>query len=546
MNAGRQNKNQAFNAGNGLNQQNDESNQIVQRVLRTELNPGKKPRVHDAKYFREKMLLAMKDEAGSNLNAEENAFMLDNSFRDETLKELIATAHEQVNHVKRKTINHTSDDDQIDSDIIFDDPYVENNGGTSEHDSNDHDEYHNIQILAYNVQKEAESQKQLNNELKKQKELLQKKLETCKERVKKFELKTVQCSKYKETWEELEREIHADKDTIERILKEKYKIKNIVDLEEKLSSHDQIIVNVNDENMLLKTQVDFVVKERENIKLEYQKLCNSIKATWTQHQKEVDELIEHVNQKTYAYGDVRSQNQDLLMTISELKNKLKTIKKGKNVNSNFDKSKTLTKLLCVTPFPNNIVVQAKKVSNTKVNAYRSKTVTSHSTPKNEQSQKQIVESSNSVRGPNSKDTKSKNRVLKNTNVKSSSAHVQKVFSSVNIDSNKHETMNSTMCLCYLMKNVLLVMLCLEILSGCLKHMTGNRSLLRNFVKKFMGTIRFRNDHFAAITGYGDYVQGNLTICHVNYVEGLGHNVFSAGQFCDGDLEVAFRSNTCYV
>ncbi|GJX27841.1 retrovirus-related pol polyprotein from transposon TNT 1-94 [Tanacetum coccineum] len=30
----------------------------------------------------------------------------------------------------------------------------------------------------------------------------------------------------------------------------------------------------------------------------------------------------------------------------------------------------------------------------------------------------------------------------------------------------------------------------------------------------MGTVRFRNDHFAAITGYGDYVQGNLTICHV--------------------------------
>ncbi|GJT80666.1 hypothetical protein Tco_1055008 [Tanacetum coccineum] len=27
---------------------------------------------------------------------------------------------------------------------------------------------------------------------------------------------------------------------------------------------------------------------------------------------------------------------------------------------------------------------------------------------------------------------------------------------------------------------------------------------------------------------------------------LGHNLFSVGQFCDGDLEVAFRSNTCYV
>ncbi|GJV55796.1 retrovirus-related pol polyprotein from transposon TNT 1-94 [Tanacetum coccineum] len=62
----------------------------------------------------------------------------------------------------------------------------------------------------------------------------------------------------------------------------------------------------------------------------------------------------------------------------------------------------------------------------------------------------------------------------------------------------------------------------------------------------MGIVRFGNDHFAAITGYGDYVQGNLTICHVYYVEGLGHNLFSVGQFCYGDLEVAFRSNTCYV
>ncbi|GJY44157.1 hypothetical protein Tco_0432370 [Tanacetum coccineum] len=63
---------------------------------------------------------------------------------------------------------------------------------------------------------------------------------------------------------------------------------------------------LNDENVLLKTQVDSVVKERENVKLEYQKLFNSIKATQTQHQKELDELIEHVYQKTHAYADVRA------------------------------------------------------------------------------------------------------------------------------------------------------------------------------------------------------------------------------------------------
>ncbi|GJW68059.1 retrovirus-related pol polyprotein from transposon TNT 1-94 [Tanacetum coccineum] len=103
-----------------------------------------KPRVRDAKYLREQMFLALKDEAGSNLKDEENDFMLDNSYGKETMEELTmavmlmariqpadgnaeivpsydakavsevnasSKVHEQVSHVKRKTIIHTSDDD---------------------------------------------------------------------------------------------------------------------------------------------------------------------------------------------------------------------------------------------------------------------------------------------------------------------------------------------------------------------------------------------------------------------------------------------------
>ncbi|GKD88050.1 hypothetical protein Tco_1359204, partial [Tanacetum coccineum] len=56
-------------------------------------------------------------------------------------------------------------------------------------------------------------------------------------------------------------------------------------------------------------------------------------------------------------------------------------------------------------------------------------------------------------------------------------------------------------------------------SGCSKHMTGNLKLVKNFVEKFMGTVRFGNDHFAATTRYNDYLQGNLTIYyHENYLE----------------------------
>nr|GEV17359.1 Gag-Pol polyprotein [Tanacetum cinerariifolium] len=83
-------------------------------------------------------------------------------------------------------------------------------------------------------------------------------------------------------------------------------------------------------------------------------------------------------------------------------------------------------------------------------------------------------------------------------------------------------------------------------SGCSKHMTRNLKLLINFVWKFMGTVRFKNDHVAAILGFGDLQWGNILITRVYFVEGLGHNLFSAGQFYDSNLDVAFRRNACFV
>nr|GEV52291.1 integrase, catalytic region, zinc finger, CCHC-type, peptidase aspartic, catalytic [Tanacetum cinerariifolium] len=83
-------------------------------------------------------------------------------------------------------------------------------------------------------------------------------------------------------------------------------------------------------------------------------------------------------------------------------------------------------------------------------------------------------------------------------------------------------------------------------SRCTKHMTGNLKLLCNFVEKVLGTVRFGNDQFAPILRYGDLVQENVTINRVYYVEGLNHNLFSIDQFCDANLEVAFRKSTCFV
>nr|GEZ56996.1 hypothetical protein [Tanacetum cinerariifolium] len=56
--------------------------------------------------------------------------------------------------------------------------------------------------------------------------------------------------------------------------------------------------------------------------------------------------------------------------------------------------------------------------------------------------------------------------------------------------------------------------------------TSNLKLLCNFVEKFLGTVRFGNDQFMPILGYGDLVQGKITINRVYYVKGLNHNLSS--------------------
>nr|GEV80615.1 ribonuclease H-like domain-containing protein [Tanacetum cinerariifolium] len=83
-------------------------------------------------------------------------------------------------------------------------------------------------------------------------------------------------------------------------------------------------------------------------------------------------------------------------------------------------------------------------------------------------------------------------------------------------------------------------------SGCSKHMTRDRSQLTNFVNKFLGTVKFKNDHVAKIMGYGDYQIRNVTISRVYYVEGLGHNLLSVAQFYDSNLKVAFRQHTYFI
>ncbi|GJY15190.1 retrovirus-related pol polyprotein from transposon TNT 1-94 [Tanacetum coccineum] len=106
--------------------------------------------------------------------------------------------------------------------------------------------------------------------------------------------------------------------------------KNSIEIQEGLQAKIKILEK---DVQRCQKQMQSLMKEQDNVKIKYQKLFDSIKKTRSQSQKEIDELIAHVSEKTYAYGAIRAENQNLLSTISELKTRLETVEKGMNVAS---------------------------------------------------------------------------------------------------------------------------------------------------------------------------------------------------------------------
>ncbi|GJY76370.1 integrase, catalytic region, zinc finger, CCHC-type containing protein [Tanacetum coccineum] len=332
-----------------------------------------------------------------------------------------------------------------------------------------------------------------------------------------------------------------------------------------------------DENVSLDFTVQSLIKERDNVKLEYQKLFNSIKKTRSQTQTEMDELIAHVSEKTYAYGAIRAENQNLLFTISELKTRLTNVEKGMNAASSVRRPMNRD-----SHVKNRVLANSKKPTK-KVVVYIRKNKQTDITSKNVISNKDNVIDVDVANASKAKillcvscmqnvlilchDNCFANYKLNvHSNIRrtlSTKSRTPKSYDNTYVVHktrfSKASTLSKSLDTTYVVSkpkivvkstskaNDKVVQIVLWIVdSGCSKHMTGDRSLLKNCIEKFMGTVRFRNDNFVEITGYGDYIQGNITIYHVYYVEGLGHNLFSVGQFCDVNLEVAFRSKTCYV
>nr|GEU66389.1 retrotransposon protein, putative, Ty1-copia subclass [Tanacetum cinerariifolium] len=329
------------------------------------------------------------------------------------------------------------------------------------------------------------------------------------------------------------------------------------------------------ENVSLYFQVQSLIKERYNVKIEYQKLFDSIKKTQSQTQKEIDELIAHVSKKTYAYGAIRVENQNLLFIISELKTRLKNVEKGKFVNTKFDMTNGFQTPLCVTPINKHAFQKKTDVPTTEENHVVSKPVTLQTSPDKQRganSNKNVIapgmykvvithesqtnkakhglystgmNAASSVRRSMNIDLHDKNNVSANSknSAKKVAVYVRKNKKIDNISANviskrritlsinsrtpksldttyvvlktrffeklaQSKTLDTTSVVSKpkidvgsvsKAKNKVVQIVLWIVDNGCSKHMTGDRSLLRNFIEKFMGTVRFGNDNFAPIT-----------------------------------------------
>ncbi|GJS60935.1 retrovirus-related pol polyprotein from transposon TNT 1-94 [Tanacetum coccineum] len=448
----------------GSNAQNETEN--VQRTLRTSSLgnnstvqcyncSGKghyarncpKPRVRDSKYFMEQMLLAKQDEAGVILTDEQNDFLFADASRMEEIEELSANIclmariqpadntsdagpsydsafisevqsssikdnQEQMYPTHTKIINSTIGDDQIDSNIIFDEPNGNVNSGSVEKDTHVPDLYA-LEQLARNAYKEAEKQQLFAQKVQQQNTTLTSQLELYKERVRVLE-NIKGDNNYLNEFLEADRQAKhfnqqaqsqfvRDRDIIRDLEKQRdkldlavtdYKRKNeelqkthlilkrqmsenedryhdtILDLEAKLKKNVDLILKLGNSlqgmfmlgpkplsvydsqlkhglgypnpytlkqaisqcpklylaSSLSKSEIPLNVRDTE--------LDDASKSQQKMKEKINDPIAvankQNCSEKTYAYGAIRAENQNLLSTISELQTRLETVEKGMN------------------------------------------------------------------------------------------------------------------------------------------------------------------------------------------------------------------------
>ncbi|GJX53231.1 retrovirus-related pol polyprotein from transposon TNT 1-94 [Tanacetum coccineum] len=308
-------------------------------------------------------------------------------------------------------------------------------------------------------------------------------------------------------------------------------------------------------------------KEQKHLKSIYKDQFDLIRKTRVQSKEHCASLIAQINAKSVENSDLNAQIQEKIFAIAALKDELRKLK-GKNVVDTAVSKPNATIALGTFIEPvtssRNIPKQTDSLKTKDSNKPLLISIGVKPTASASGSKPTCNTKNNRITRPPSSNQKNKveehpRKVKSGLNTMNfiskpiSNAHVKHYVRNAKFESicaicNKCLfDANHDMCVIDYVNDVNVVQIVLWYLdSGCSKHMTRNRSQLINFVSKFLGTIRFGNDHIEKIMGYEDYQMGKVIISWVYYVEGLGHNLFFVGQFCNSDLEVAFRKHTCFI
>ena len=83
-------------------------------------------------------------------------------------------------------------------------------------------------------------------------------------------------------------------------------------------------------------------------------------------------------------------------------------------------------------------------------------------------------------------------------------------------------------------------------SGCSRHMTGDKSLLKQYEERSGPRVTFGDDSKGHTRGYGNVEHGDVIFTEVALVDGLKHNLLSVSQLCDKGFHVTFKEDQCLV
>ncbi|GJW37452.1 retrovirus-related pol polyprotein from transposon TNT 1-94 [Tanacetum coccineum] len=183
-----------------------------------------------------------------------------------------------------------------------------------------------------------------------------------------------------------------------------------------------------------------------------------------QEHKHNDSLIAQINAKSVENSDLNAQLQEKVFAVSALKNELRTFK-GK-----FVVDTTVSTPIVTTIAPGMFKLGIEPISHRLKN------------------NRDVHEPSGNTKNNRISQPSSSNKTNK----------VEDQSRSIKSKKNKKNRVDKTECNAHVMQSML-------------NANSVSEPISCRIVSKFLGTIKFDNDHIAKIMGYGDYQMGNVTI-----------------------------------